>query len=83
MRNKSNAIDYRYFCEPNIVNIDISDLIKQTLSNELVTHIKIKEQLICYGVNENIIKLLLDNYELYKIYKYVNDKINNISLTTT
>jgi aspartyl-tRNA(Asn)/glutamyl-tRNA(Gln) amidotransferase subunit B len=34
MRSKSNAIDYKYFTEPNIINIDIKNLVTTTNIDE-------------------------------------------------
>jgi Asp-tRNA(Asn)/Glu-tRNA(Gln) amidotransferase B subunit len=83
MRLKSDAVDYHYFREPNIVETDIKHLVStaQTEMGELPD--VIQKQLTKNGVANNIIDQLLDDYSAYKTFKYINNKLNNPSVVIT
>jgi aspartyl-tRNA(Asn)/glutamyl-tRNA(Gln) amidotransferase subunit B len=83
MRLKLDNVDYHYFREPNIIELDITRLIKeaQTEMQELPNTVKAK--LLHANLPTNLIDQLLDNYDAYKVYEYINNKINNTSLVTT
>jgi aspartyl-tRNA(Asn)/glutamyl-tRNA(Gln) amidotransferase subunit B len=83
MRLKSNAIDYRFFREPNIVQINIEALTKETQKQINDLPELIKNKLLANKVPMAIIDQLLDNYSAYKAYKYVDNKINNPGITVT
>ncbi|GMO14910.1 MAG: Asp-tRNA(Asn)/Glu-tRNA(Gln) amidotransferase subunit GatB [Mycoplasmoidaceae bacterium] len=83
MRNKASIDEYRYIAEPNIINIDISDLINQTTISKDDTPENIKADLLSKGINEGIIEQLLNNNKTYKIFKTVNNAVNDINLTVT
>ncbi len=73
MRAKTNAIDYRYITEPNIINCKLSEeTVKEILKNANKDPWTIAEKLHqkCQ-LNESQINLLLDNYNLYKLYDRV------------
>jgi aspartyl-tRNA(Asn)/glutamyl-tRNA(Gln) amidotransferase subunit B len=84
MRLKSDAVDYHYFCEPNIISIDINDEVKsvdESVLNNLPS--KIKLELSNQQVPNDIIEQLLNDYDAYELFKYVNGKIHNPNLVIT
>lgn len=83
MRLKLDNVDYHYFREPNIIQLDISHLIKNAQNQMLELPSSIKQKMWADKIQPNLINQLLDNYDAYKVYKYVNDKINNSNLVTT
>lgn len=84
MRPKEKSVQYRYFTEPNIINIPLTDDFKRNIISEIPkTPFDIKQELYEKNVQTNIIELLLDNVDLYKIYDDVNLKINNHNLALT
>jgi Asp-tRNA(Asn)/Glu-tRNA(Gln) amidotransferase B subunit len=83
MRLKLDNVDYHYFREPNIIQLDISHLIKDAQNQMLELPSSIKQKMWADKIQPNLINQLLDNYDAYKVYKYVNDKINNSNLVTT
>lgn len=81
MRKKSNQVDYRYITEPDILCFAIKDsIVKELLKNSLPSPKAVKKILLNDGLDENQIKHLLDNYELYKIFIYFKKKINDVNL---
>jgi aspartyl-tRNA(Asn)/glutamyl-tRNA(Gln) amidotransferase subunit B len=80
MRLKSDVIDYHYFREPNIIEIDIKYLIDYARENMSKLPHVINDELPNDGVPINIVEQLLDDYDAYKIFKYVNDEVNNTSI---
>jgi Asp-tRNA(Asn)/Glu-tRNA(Gln) amidotransferase B subunit len=83
MRSKSDAIDYRYFREPNIVEMDISHLVPEAQKNMNELPSVIRNNLIHNGVADNVVNQLLDDYAAYKAFKYVNSKLNNPGVVIT
>ncbi|GHU48649.1 hypothetical protein FACS1894218_6170 [Bacilli bacterium] len=83
MRLKSNAIDYRFFREPNIVSINIEQLTKETQQQINDLPELIEDKLLSNNVPTAIVEQLLDNHNAYKAYKYVDNKINNPGVTVT
>ncbi len=81
IRNKTNAINYKYFHEPNILNIHLTDDEYKNIMNEKQESISdIKTNLIKYGLDQNSIKQLINDYSFYKIFKKLNEKINDAVL---
>ncbi|MDR0986041.1 MAG: Asp-tRNA(Asn)/Glu-tRNA(Gln) amidotransferase subunit GatB [Mycoplasmataceae bacterium] len=83
MREKSDNIDYHFFREPNIVEIDINTLVKQTNINQNQLPINIKNNLISLGLKEQTVETLLDNFEMYKVFSYINEKVNKPQIVAT
>lgn len=76
MRSKSNAVNYRYFHEANIIKIKITDEEFQQILEEKNKDIsEIVEELRSYELNDSNIDQLLNNYEMYKVF----DKIYNLT----
>jgi aspartyl-tRNA(Asn)/glutamyl-tRNA(Gln) amidotransferase subunit B len=83
MRSKADNIDYRYFCEPNIIALDITKQLvtaKKELKHSLTSA---QEELRKLKLQDQIIEQLLDNYPMYQAFKYVNDIIHDPNLTIT
>lgn len=82
MRTKTDAINYRYFHEPNIINIRITDQEFENILKEKNKDIpEIIKELQSIGLNDNNIEQLMNNYEMYKIFSklYSLTKLSNIS----
>jgi aspartyl-tRNA(Asn)/glutamyl-tRNA(Gln) amidotransferase subunit B len=81
MRIKSNEVDYHYFPEPNINCIDISSLISQTTCPRLPS--QIKQDLLAKQIPQDIVEQLVNNFEAYKAFIYINSKVNNLKSIIT
>jgi aspartyl-tRNA(Asn)/glutamyl-tRNA(Gln) amidotransferase subunit B len=83
MRNKDNAIDYRYMTEPNILTIKLdNDFVNNALGKMKKTPDEIAEILKQNNLNNNFISLLLNDYHLFKEFSEINDKINDMNLVS-
>lgn len=77
MRTKEDAINYRYFHEPNITKIQLTDNEYQQilkLKNKDINEIVI--DLVNWGLSQANIDLLLNDYDLYKKYIQLLDLTN-------
>ena len=77
MRTKEDAINYRYFHEPNITKICLTDNEYQQilkLKNKDINEIVI--DLVNWGLSQANIDLLLNDYDLYKKYIQLLDLTN-------
>jgi Asp-tRNA(Asn)/Glu-tRNA(Gln) amidotransferase B subunit len=81
MRIKSDAVDYHYFREPNIIQLDISHLIQQTQNQMSELPSVIKGKLLRANIPPDLVEQLLDNYDAYQVYTYINSQINDPVLT--
>lgn len=79
MRDKSNAIDYRYITEPNIINFKLEqEYVDDIIKNSAKSPFEIKEKLIDkYKFDNEKANSLLDNFELYNLFKTINDHFKN------
>lgn len=80
MRDKSDAVDYHYFTEPNIIQMYLSggfinDAIKST-PNNLKEIYRFLEQL---QIDQKIMDQLLNDYELYKVFNYAYKHLKNVN----
>lgn len=76
LREKSNAVDYRYMTEPNVFQFRLSkNYIEKILNNKKPSPKEIREILQTYGLETDNINLLLDNIELCLFYLQVAKKI--------
>jgi Asp-tRNA(Asn)/Glu-tRNA(Gln) amidotransferase B subunit len=80
MRLKLDSVDYHYFREPNIIQLDIDHLVKDAQNKMQLLPNVIQANLLKGNVPTNLTEQLLDNYDAYKVYEYVNNKINDASL---
>jgi aspartyl-tRNA(Asn)/glutamyl-tRNA(Gln) amidotransferase subunit B len=83
LRSKNSGQKYRYIPETNINNIDISNLIEEINLSSFQTPEFVKDNLQKIGVNDNFIDVLLNNYQIYKIFMLVFNRTNNVQLTAT
>lgn len=79
MREKTNAIDYRYMREPNIIQIQIdsnwvNDIYQK---NPIIKPLDLSKKLIDFGIDKQHVTLFLDNVELLNAFNYINDRVNN------
>ncbi len=82
MRHKSNATNYHYIHEPNIVTIQLTDseydaILKQ--KNQDLDELVLELQQ--FGLSQDNIELLLNDYELYKLYKELTNQTNLATLS--
>lgn len=81
MRDKSNAIDYRYMTEPNVLWFSLSKTyVHQVLLAAPISIDKVKLQLAKYKLDAKQIDLLLDNYALCLQYLSICKKIKDAIL---
>ncbi len=84
MRSKTNVDEYRYFTEPNIISLNLSnDFINNAISNIKNNIDTIKQKLLEDGINDNLINQLLNDYSLFKLFKEANKNVNNPKLCVT
>lgn len=77
MRLKENVSNYRYFREPNITTIVMTDEECNAILKEKNKDIEeIVEELTSFGLKPNNIELLLNDYELYQIFNSLVSKTN-------
>lgn len=78
MRAKTNAIEYSYFTEPNIIHILLTtDFVNNAIGTINKYPSVIKKELEDLNINSSLINLLLDDYDLYKIFNKVATISNN------
>jgi Asp-tRNA(Asn)/Glu-tRNA(Gln) amidotransferase B subunit len=80
MRNKKNSIDYKYCAEPNILPIDISNIVDNIKLDKKSLPCNIAIYLEENGLNKEMVNLLLNDYKIYKVFQYANKKINDFNL---
>lgn len=81
MREKTNAINYRYIHEPNIMRISLSDdqftkiMSEKNLSlNEIIVNLKENK------LEDSIIQQLINDYDFYTKFKSLTNEINDYNL---
>ena len=81
MREKTNAINYRYIHEPNIMRISLSDdqftkiMSEKNLSlNEIIVNLKENK------LEDSIIQQLINDYDFYTKFKLLTNEINDYNL---
>lgn len=84
MRGKSDAVDYHYFTEANIININLEDnFINNAIKGIKNDVTKVRDYLTKQAVNQAIINNLLDDFQLYQAFSFVNNQINDCNQTIT
>ena len=74
MREKTDAVSYRYIFEPNILRIQLPEEEFEKIIHEKPESLKsLKEKLATLGFKEKEIELLVNDYELYKAFKTLNE----------
>lgn len=81
MRSKSNAVDYRYITEPNILSFKTPKTLFEDDSLKNVIYLRQLKDKLCKELPLKDVENLLDNYDWFEIFNSVNDKINNFKLT--
>lgn len=77
MRNKIDAINYRYIHEPNIITISMTDNEYHDVLSEKNKNLdEVVKELSSFELTESNIEQLLNNYEMYKIYMQLVAKTN-------
>ncbi|MGL4948039.1 MAG: Asp-tRNA(Asn)/Glu-tRNA(Gln) amidotransferase subunit GatB [Mycoplasma sp.] len=65
LREKTNAVDYRYMTDPNVFHFKLSDEeVKEIIKNSPLSPKQVSEKLSSLGLDANQISSLLDNYDL-------------------
>lgn len=84
MRKKTNEKEYHYIFEPNIPPIKLTKEFINNATKSLKFDLeKIENDLQQNNVDRKIIEILLNNFDLFKIFYYVANKINDYKLTIT
>ncbi len=84
MREKTNEKEYHYIFEPNIPAIKLTEeFINNATKNLKFDFDKIKNDLEQNNVDKKIIDILLNNFDLFKVFHYVINQINDYKLTIT
>lgn len=78
MRLKTDAVDYRYMTDPNVMHFHLTDQeVNDILAQAPLSPQAIKQQLLNQGLDDKQITLLIDNYTLCHYYlNLVNQKID-------
>ncbi|MFN3044370.1 Asp-tRNA(Asn)/Glu-tRNA(Gln) amidotransferase subunit GatB [Mycoplasmoides gallisepticum] len=83
MREKTNAIDYRYMFEPNIIGINLDQQFLSEVDQIQVFNIKeLESKLLSEGVDQQFVELLLDNFFLYQKINEINQRINDLAFVS-
>lgn len=80
MRSKENSVDYKYFTEPNIVNINIENEIGLMSEQAIIFPAKEEQKLHDWNLNDEYINVLMNNIDLWKLFMSLNMKVNDASL---
>ena len=84
MRKKTSEKEYHYIPEPNIPPIKLTkEFIDSAVKNSKFDLEKIENDLHQNNVSHEIIEILLNNFDLFKIFYYVGNKINDYKITVT
>ena len=75
MRSKENADDYRYFPDPDLLPVEISDQLIKDLKSTMRPHPQaLKQQLAdAYGLGADFIKILTEHYHGYAFFAKCTD----------
>ncbi len=80
MRVKETASDYRYFPEPNIPKLVLTDDHIQDVKKALpVLPAVLRDKYNKLGVNQNNIKTIIGNYELCQFFEQIIDVVNPVT----
>lgn len=79
MRNKSDAIDYRYMTEPNILCIQLSKkFVKEALDNFPMLPNQLRRKYRSENLTDNFIEILLENPNYQKILQIIDQNAGNL-----
>ena len=78
MRVKTDAVDYKYFCEPNITPIHLSDeFVKNAIETCPELYDSKKERYLKAGLSENDANVILSNPKMAKYFEAGLPKVTN------
>lgn len=81
MRAKTNAVNYRYIHEPNIMTISLSDeQFINIMNKKQLSLLEVVKMLENNGLDQNAIQQLINDYEQYKVFKTLVSMVNDYSL---
>ncbi len=84
MRSKSNAVEYCYFTEPNILVIKLDNkFVYNAVSSMNKTPDVVKKELKELNINDKLIEQLLDDFNLYSVFNKVANATKDSSQTVT
>lgn len=78
MRAKTDAVDYRYITEPNIMAIQLTDAqFCEILSEKNPSLHEVNAQLVADGLDVKGIEQLMGDYDFYKAYQTLRKQVND------
>lgn len=78
MRSKQDSVDYHYFTEPNILNINLSnDFINSAIKNKKAMPVEAYNHLKSLNFDEKIIQNILDDAKMYQFISSLTKKIDS------
>ncbi|MDE6476728.1 MAG: hypothetical protein K2L48_00785 [Mycoplasmoidaceae bacterium] len=84
MRSKSNAVEYCYFTEPNILAIKLDNkFVFDAINSMNKTPDVITSELKELKVNDKLINQLLDDFSLYSVFNKVANATKDSSQAVT
>ncbi len=81
MREKTNAVNYRYIHEPNIIKISLSDNeFKKILAEKNPSLSEIIDDLKNNNLDDNCIQQLINDYDFYNQFKKISNNVKDYNL---
>lgn len=81
MREKTNAVNYRYIHEPNIMTIKLTDNdFNEIISQKNPSLSEIIEDLKAHQLEESSIQQLVNDFDLYLVFSKLVKKVNDYTL---
>lgn len=78
MRVKTDAVDYKYFCEPNITPIHLSDdFVQNAIDTCPELYDSKKERYLSYGLSESDANIILSNPKMAAYFEKGLEKVKN------
>lgn len=80
MRVKETNNDYRYFPEPNLPPLQLTNDFVLNVKNEIpVLPSELREKYNCLNINQNNIKTIIGNYDLCQFFESVVEVVNPVT----
>ncbi|GAA5414847.1 Asp-tRNA(Asn)/Glu-tRNA(Gln) amidotransferase subunit GatB [Ureaplasma ceti] len=78
MREKTNAVDYRYIIEPNIMAFRVTDEeYREILSKKNPSLHEVNAMLIQDQLDDKAISQLVNDYDFYKVYNHLKQQVHD------